>query len=197
MGQMYKVFVNDCPIILTENEKISTNLEKVYFDEIDIRDLVNRFLHRNSHGICLLCNNLGENWLFFQSLFEVQKAAGGKVLNSKGQVLFIYRDSKWDLPKGKLEKEESIEHCALREVAEECGVTNLKIDKPLALTYHIFRREGRTILKVTHWFLMHTNFTGTLTPQIEESITKSVFKGELETREALKNSYENIKLLFD
>ena len=111
-------------------------------------------------------------------------------------MLFIYRFDKWDLPKGKLEKGESIQECAIREVEEECGITNLSIDKELETTYHIFKRNEKMILKVTYWFLMRTNYSGNLTPQEEEGIDQVVFKNAHETSKALQNTYQNIKLLF-
>ena len=51
------------------------------------------------------------------------EAAGGLVINRKGEYLFIYRNDKWDLPKGKLEKGERKRQGAVREVEEECGIT--------------------------------------------------------------------------
>ncbi len=194
---MYKVFVNDCLIILTENKKISTNFERYQFEDVDILKEVEKMFNNELEGICLLCNNLSKNWKQFQFYFKVQKAAGGKVLNLDKEVLFIYRFSKWDLPKGKLEKNESYENCAIREVEEECGITNLQIESHLCFTYHLFKREGLPILKITNWFLMKTKFMGKLTPQIEEGIEKVAFKNIIETSKALKNSYENINLLFD
>ena len=148
------------------------------------------------NGIYLFCNDLEECWREFQSKFKVQKAAGGKVYNLNNDVLFIYRFGKWDLPKGKLEKGESIKECAIREVEEECGITNLSIENPLETTYHIFERKGNIILKITYWFLMNTSYTGELTPQIEEGIEQVLFKNSSETSDALKNSYENIRLMF-
>jgi len=194
--QMYKVFVNDCPIILTENKNIVTSYHKVAFETVSISEIVKFFFKNKSEGICLICNSLEASWELFKSGFNIQKAAGGKVLNSKGEVLFIYRLNKWDLPKGKLEKGESITECAIREVEEECGISNLGIEKELQTTYHIFERKDNTILKITYWFLMKTNYSGNLIPQLEEDITQVVFKNEEEISVALKNTYENIKLLF-
>ena len=194
--QMYKVFVNDCPIILTENNNILTNYKKETFNSHDIKSIVADLFENNQNGICIICNNLEEAWKQFQSNFKIQKAAGGKVLNLKNEVLFIYRFDKWDLPKGKLEKGESIEDCAVREVEEECGVTNLTIKKQLETTYHVFERKNKTILKITYWFLMKTDFSGVLIPQAEEAIKEAVFKNEFDTKIALQNTYENIKLLF-
>jgi 8-oxo-dGTP pyrophosphatase MutT (NUDIX family) len=193
---MYKVFVNDYPIILTDNQNISTIYSKKYFDEEEIINIVESLFNDTLTGICLLCENLEEAWIVFKSKFKIQKAAGGKVVNSKNEVLFIYRFNKWDLPKGKLEKRESIKECAIREVEEECGISNLIISKVLPTTYHIFKRKKRAILKITYWFLMESDYKGKLKPQIEEGITEVIFKNKEETKLALTNTYENIKLLF-
>ena len=194
--QMYKVFVNDYPLFLTDDKNISTNFKIENFQNENISDLVDKLIKNEIAGIYLYCSNLKKCWKVFKSNFKIQKAAGGKVLNSKNEVLFIYRFSKWDLPKGKLEKGESIEQCAIREVEEECGVDGLIIEKPLETTYHIFERKGKTILKVTYWYLMKTESNKPLTPQIEEGIVDVTFKNEIQAKEALNNSYENIKLLF-
>lgn len=193
---MYKVFVNDYPLILTDIENSSTNFSILNFDTTNILELVEALFQGKWNGICLFCNDLDECWRAFQSKFKVQKAAGGKVYNLNNDVLFIYRFGKWDLPKGKLEKGESIKECAIREVEEECGITNLSIKNPLETTYHIFERKGNIILKITYWFLMNTSYTGELTPQIEEGIEQVLFKNSRETSDALKNSYENIRLMF-
>jgi 8-oxo-dGTP pyrophosphatase MutT (NUDIX family) len=194
--QMYKVFVNDCLILLTDTKKVSTNLKQVEFDSVSIEAIVENLLIKKTEGICLLCNDLDECWSIFKSKFKMQKAAGGKVINQKNEVLFIYRFHTWDLPKGKLEKGESIEECAVREVEEECGISNLTIEKQLETTYHIFKRNHKIILKITYWFLMNTSYDGKLTPQIEEGIENVCFKNKKATKEALQNTYENIKLLF-
>ena len=193
---MYKVFVNDCPIILTDNKKNAINFNLVNFDETQVLEIVEEIFQNKLMGINLLCKNLEEDWILFQSCFKSRKAAGGKVLNSNNEVLFIYRFDRWDLPKGKLEKGESVSECAVREVEEECGIRNLQITKPLETTYHIYKEKGKTILKTTYWFLMHSDFIGELTPQLEEGIEEVVFKNKVETAEALENTYGNIKLLF-
>jgi ADP-ribose pyrophosphatase YjhB (NUDIX family) len=194
--QMYKVFVNDCLIILTENKNISTHLTKINFEEVNISELISDLFNNKKIGICLICSNLKFCWKQFSTHFKIQKAAGGKVLNAKNETLFIERFNKWDLPKGKLEKFETIENCAIREVQEECGIDSLIIENQLETTYHIFERNGAHILKITYWFKMKTDFIGNLTPQIEEGVQQALFKNEKETSEALKNTYENIKLLF-
>src|SRR5699024_1248981 len=144
-------------------------------------------------------------------------AGGGLVFNDKEEILFIFRKGKWDLPKGGTEKNENIQETAKREVEEETGVNNLKITETLPVTYHVMKRKGKyrlkiteTLpvtyhvmkrkgkyrLKITHWFKMKTSYTGELTPQLDEDITKVEWKNFEESKKALKNSYENIKLLF-
>ncbi|MFD1293660.1 NUDIX hydrolase [Lutibacter holmesii] len=193
---MYKVFVNDCPIILTENKNISTIFEIRDFNKKNLLEIVQQIFDGEINGICLVCSDLEGSLKDFKSVLKVQEAAGGKVFNTNSEVLFIYRFQKWDLPKGKLEKGESIEECAVREVEEECGINNVTIEKQLETTYHIFQRKNKTIFKITYWFLMHTTFEGELIPQTEEGIEKVVYKNENEISEALTNTYENIKLLF-
>jgi ADP-ribose pyrophosphatase YjhB (NUDIX family) len=123
-------------------------------------------------------------------------AAGGLVFNQKKEVLFIFRKGRWDLPKGGVEKKESLEEAAMREVEEETGVKNLTITRFIDTTYHILKRNGTYKLKETYWFEMKTNYTGELIPQKEEGIKKAKWKNFDKTQEAIQNSYENIKLLF-
>ena len=109
----------------------------------------------------------------------VVKAGGGLVYNKKGEVLFIFRNGKWDLPKGGIEKGEGIEEAAIREVEEETGVKKLKVVQKLQKTYHVFKRNGSYKLKITHWYEMKTDYTGKLQGQENEGIEKI---GRLETR---------------
>ena len=127
----------------------------------------------------------------------VQKAGGGLVYNKNGEILFIFRNGKWDLPKGGKEKGEKMSLAALREVEEETGVNQLTVTKKLQKTYHIFKRNGKYKLKVTHWFEMQSGFEGIPVPQENEGIEKVAWLNPEEVKEALKNSYENIKLLFE
>lgn len=128
-------------------------------------------------------------------LLPMIRAAGGKVRHQNGKLLFIYRNEKWDLPKGKIEKRESLEKAAMREIEEETGVSNLSIVKPLQTTYHIFKRNGKHALKETFWFEMSTSYDGQLIPQECEGITKVEWLDESQTNEALTNSYANIREL--
>ena len=83
-------------------------------------------------------------------------AAGGLVQNEQGELLMIYRRGKWDLPKGKLDKNETIEACAVREVMEETGLTNIELGKWIDTGYHLYFDPylNEDVIKETHWFAM-------------------------------------------
>ena len=100
------------------------------------------------------------------------------------------------LPKGKAEKNEKLSQTAIREVTEETGIKGISIKKPLDVTYHIFKRDGEYRLKLTYWFEMFSDYTGDVTPQLDEGITdvKWIKSVDLENIKVL--SYPNIKLLF-
>jgi len=137
-----------------------------------------------------------ENWESFCATYKLIKAAGGLVYNDTNQLLMIFRDGKWDLPKGKLEVGENIKQCAIREVKEECGVSGLIITQQLQETYHTYEINGQKILKRTYWFEMKSSFKGNLTPQNKEGITVAVWVDEQDIAEKLENSFGNIIELF-
>jgi len=99
------------------------------------------------------------------------KAAGGLVKNEDDEYLFIFRNNKWDLPKGKIEKQESTKEAAVREVEEECGITVGKLDELVCKTYHSYLYKGEVVLKKTWWFNMRCRGQKNLVPQKEEGIT--------------------------
>ena len=194
---MYKIFYNEVPILLTDSLDNLSEDSFFYMDDITIESVLEIVMSKKFDVIYLYHADLKLLWKEFKWFFKIEKAAGGLVKNKNNDTLFIYRFEKWDLPKGKIEKGESKKEAAKREVEEECGVNQLKIEKKLQKTYHIFQRKGREILKITHWYLMSTEFVGELIPQIEEEITQVVFKNDSEVKEALDNTYENIKLLLE
>lgn len=108
----------------------------------------------------------------FLSLYTVVPAGGGLVVNQKNQILFIYRRGFWDLPKGKIEVNEKMKDCAIREVEEETGIVDLKIISKLCKTHHQFKKGSARKIKESHWYLMSTS-KQKLIPQTEEDITKA------------------------
>ena len=194
---MYKVFVNDKPLFLTNQIAKETDFQLFLLESVDIEQLIVKMFTNKIQKANLYYPNEKEILEKVKEKIPVCKAGGGLVYNAKGEVLFIYRNKKWDLPKGGKEKGEEIEAAAIREVEEETGVTGLEIVKKLQKTYHIFQRNGKYKLKITHWYEMKTNFDGETKPQKNEGIKKAVWLKPEKIKEALTNSYENIKLLFE
>ena len=194
---MYKVFVNDKPLFLTNQLQKETDFQFFLLESIDIEKLiVNMFT--NKIAKCYLYHP--DEQVILKKLKEkipVQKAGGGLVYNTKGEVLFIFRNGKWDLPKGGKDKFEKLAKTAIREVEEETGVNELTVEEKLSKTYHVFKRNGRFKLKITQWYRMNSTFAGELIGQAEEGIDQVAWLNPDQVKEALTNSYENIKLLFE
>lgn len=194
---MYKVFVNDKPLFLTNEIDRETDFQLFLLESADIKKIVTKIFENKIQKAYLYHPDEKEIMKTLRSKMPVNKCGGGLVYNKKNEVLFIYRHGKWDLPKGGVEKGEDIQQTALREVEEETGVGNLVITDKLQKTYHIFKRSGRYKLKVTHWFEMRTDFEGVPKGQLEEGIEKVAWLKPEDIPHALQNSYENIKLLFE
>jgi 8-oxo-dGTP pyrophosphatase MutT (NUDIX family) len=192
---VHTIFVGDKPIILTSDYTFEENHKVFLLRSVSIGkviQLLNKTVLQSIHLVDRDKENLMKRFL---KLLPVTVAGGGKVYNSERKILFIFRNDKWDLPKGRAESKESIEETALREVEEETGVKDLSIVRPLQTTYHIFKRNGKHRIKVTYWFEMTSDYKGTLTPQKKEGITQVEWLNAKETVKALDQSYANIRTL--
>ncbi|MNQ63052.1 Diadenosine hexaphosphate hydrolase [compost metagenome] len=182
---------------MTNEISKETDFQLFLLESIDIEQLIIKIFQNKIQKAILYHPDESEMMKTLKAKIPVNKAGGGFVYNKKGEVLFIFRNGKWDLPKGGIEKGEDIEATAMREVEEETGVNQLRITNKLQKTYHIFKRNGKYKLKITHWFEMQSDFEGTPHGQLEEGIEKVAWLNPEQIKEALKNSYENIKLLFE
>jgi 8-oxo-dGTP pyrophosphatase MutT (NUDIX family) len=182
---------------LTNKVEKETDFQLFLLESVDIEQLIRKMFNGKVDKASLYHPDEKLSLKKLKEKIPVAKAGGGLVYNKKGEVLFILRNGKWDLPKGGIEKGEEIEDTAMREVEEETGVSGLKITQKLQKTYHVFKRNGQYKLKVTHWFEMKTNYAGKLEGQLEEGIEKVAWLNPAQIKEALTNSYENIKLLFE
>jgi 8-oxo-dGTP pyrophosphatase MutT (NUDIX family) len=194
---MYKVFVNDLPIILSTKKNIGKQYTTIPLKEVKFKKLIRKINDGSLLYVNLYHKNEEKLEQFLLKKLPVVFAGGGLVFNAKKEILFIRRNGKWDLPKGKVEKDESYQAAALRETQEETGVQDLELRKFIAKTYHVFKRNGRYKLKQTYWFEMHSNFEGNLEGQAEEGIEKVEWVHPDDIDKVLDNSYENIKLLFE
>ncbi len=194
---MHKIFVGDKPIILTTKVEPETNFKNVYLKNAVMRKVIRVLSKKDIDHVRLIGKKEDKLLKKALKLLPTVIAGGGKVFNKRGEVLFIYRNNKWDLPKGKIEHNESVELGAIREVEEETGVRKVKIVKPLETTYHIFKRNGRYRIKLTYWFEMKTKYDGPLVPEVSEGITKVRWLSKKKMKKALKkdNSYANIRQL--
>ncbi len=128
------------------------------------------------------------------------ESAGGLVISPDYKVLFIFKKGRWDLPKGRVEKKQSIEECALREVHEEAGLKSkhLSIRHVLIPTHHVTRHSGVNYDKTTHWFVMdYDGDPDIVKPQIEEGIYAVKWFSFWELEEPLSNCPTRIKYLVD
>ena len=193
---MYQVFYKKKIILLTDVFQEGKDLKSFPIKDVKFKKVIKLLNKKNTNSVHLFHKNKDKLLKYFFKLIPTVIAAGGKITNSKSETLFIYRNDKWDLPKGKAEKNEQLPQTALREVKEETGIKEVSINKPLDITYHIFRRNNEYRLKVTYWFDMFSDYEGIFFPQLDEGITdvKWVKKADLE--EIKINSYPNIRLLF-
>ena len=192
---MLQIFYKEKPIIISDKKsdlKNSLIINPELFENLDLLKLLTK---KRVNSIGIFSNEFEIILNMFKKKYPEIIAAGGKVINNKSEILFIYRNKKWDLPKGKAEKNEIISETALREVEEETGIKNLSIIKPLDKTYHIFKRDGKNYLKSTYWFEMKSDFNGKFKPQKKEGITRVEWIGIENLSSILPKSYANIRLL--
>jgi ADP-ribose pyrophosphatase YjhB (NUDIX family) len=132
---------------------------------------------------------------YLRSKFKVVKAAGGFV-RKKEKFLMIYRMKKWDLPKGKRERNETFKQTAVREVEEECNIS-VKIGKKICTTWHTYTMNKRAMLKKTKWYLMDCVDDAKMKPALEEDIEELRWMTRKEVYHALEHSYKSISHVFE
>ena len=155
------------------------------------------------NSIALICNSdFATTFATSESRTMKQKyktetliAAGGWVVNEFNEVLWIFRLGFWDLPKGKVETNENIKECAIREVREECGLSQISLGSKIIETTHNYKLDGTQITKITHWYKMSVKGRPILIPQLEENIDLSVWLTPKDFLKKLDSTYDNIHLV--
>lgn len=188
MLQMYKVFEPKKEVIFINTEKQLGNSSKG-----------NRSKNTNDKEVIeyVFSKDPYDEIMKYYADHKLLKAAGGLVQND-GYFLWIYRNNIWDLPKGKIENNESITDAALREVKEECGLKGMiEISHKIIVTHHTYQLRDVKVLKETHWFFMHFDGVPNTIPQLEEGITQVSWKSKDESMSLALKSYPSILSVFD
>ena len=122
-------------------------------------------------------------------------AAGGIVMNPNQEILWIFRRGFWDLPKGKLDPNETIEACAIREVMEETGISHLVLGKLILTTTHQYHDKylNKEVEKTTYWYAMTTDTLQDGKPQTEEDIEAIAWVKKADLAPYLAKTYDTIK----
>mgnify|MGYP006074573543 FL=1 len=172
---MYEVYMLNRPVLFIE--KWTGSDSSIVMNEPDDKGLKGLApmlrMHPHIEQIELISSNVESLWMRYCMMYREVLAAGCIVENNCGDLLWIERNGKWDLPKGKVEKAESIEQAAVREVQEETGIDAISIASDLGKTYHTYDENGTPVLKTTFWFhARHDRGKTKGLPQSEEGITK-------------------------
>jgi ADP-ribose pyrophosphatase YjhB (NUDIX family) len=194
-----KIFLNEKTIELLDSAPTHKTTEPIveYTNEKQLLKAYSSFKNNDTQSTLIIWSGK-KNGIWkkeFTKNFKKIKAGGGVVKNESGEILFIYRLGKWDLPKGKFNPKETPEQAAIREVKEETGIKKLKVTKSLPSTYHIYERKNKQILKQTWWFEMQSTTKETLIPQTSENITDLRWIPKENIKLVLQNTYASIKEL--
>jgi 8-oxo-dGTP pyrophosphatase MutT (NUDIX family) len=197
---MHTIYFSNKPLFLVSSlrpdiEEHLHHEETVFIDEFNshtVKAMIHEmesprilrgvFLHDDPEAVLKL----------FKKKLELVVAAGGLAHTDRNEVLLILRRGKWDLPKGKLDKGESLETCAIREIKEETGLIDVKLEGPLTITYHTYHEFGKHILKESHWYLMKAEKQENFIPQLEEDIEKCLWVPMNEISPYMENTHASI-----
>lgn len=215
-----KIFINDKPVKISSMQDQGLN-EKDYDvvlnskDEIGSRKLVGKVLVYNaslsqidrflrisevkklkkleSLNFCVQDLETAEDYI--KDNFKIVKAAGGLVVKGD-KVLMIYRLKRWDLPKGKLKKNEDPIKGAKREVEEECNI-KVEVKEKIGVTWHTYTTKGKKILKKTLWYEMLCLDDVNMKPQLKEFIEEVKWMEKKDVKRVIKASYKSLEQVFN
>ena len=196
-----KIYFNDKPLFLCDAidaaiEPYKHHDDAIFIDEFSVhtvKSMIHEMELAKIHAGVFLHTSLEELKKAFWKKFTVIQAAGGLVTNKKNEILMIFRRGKWDLPKGKLDKGETLEQCAVREVEEETGLKKIALKKTLLTTYHTYHESGKFILKESHWYTMTISDEQSLIPQAEEDIAEAKWVAKTALSQLMDNTFPSIR----
>lgn len=195
-----KIYVDESPIYITDQLSVELKQKSTGKDVLFINqdfsfvvETILKALKKNKKEVIILVEDIEKAKTDFFKNFTCIEAAGGIVQNENKDLLFIFRRGKWDLPKGKIENDETPEICAAREIEEETGVKNLNLKHKIGETYHIYEENKTMILKTSHWFYFISNGQQHTAAQTEEDISEVKWIHTRNVKEPMANTYQNIK----
>ena len=188
-----KVFFTDKTLILTDTPTSTEGAFRMPSSELSRENILKTFEMEKIVEVCDIAIEAVAERFFAE--FRYVEAAGGIVCNEQGESLMIYRNNRWDLPKGHVDSGESDEACAVREIAEETGVEGAKIVRFLCNTLHAYGVYGVWELKQTSWYLCTAESCPTK-PQKEEDIAVAKWCSPEEVEQNLRQTYPTINDVF-
>jgi len=213
-----KIFINDIPVFLIRPEELKEAASYAVildskFQKITTRVFIDDVLILNATSVkveelfqlmtdkalkkvdSITISSEGKKDLikYIKKKFKVIRAAGG-VVEKEGKNLLIYRNGFWDLPKGKMEKNEDIRSCAVREVEEETGV-KVVVQEKICHTWHTYTKNKKYILKKTYWYKMECLDDLKMNPQFGEGIEDVKWMSLSQVRASLYDSFRTIRVV--
>jgi len=193
----YIIYNLDRSLTITD-EQVKNSSDNISFKlPEDISKILFEFEHNDKikHSV-FFTDKVEETLSIFSQQYKIIEAAGGIVKNPSEEILAIFRLGKWDLPKGKMEKNEKPEFTAEREIAEECGISGHTLKAKICKTYHTYKIADKKILKKTHWYAFTIENIPNLIPQTIENIEEARWVSKKEFSKLLEHSYPSIRQVF-
>jgi len=191
--KIYRIYINDNTLIIADKLPGQTEtIQRIEEKGFNFKAFYEKLGKLSATPYLIISEDPKALFKTIKKSLTIIRASGGLVQNAKGEYLFIFRNKKWDLPKGKVEKGEGMKEAGLREVEEECGVKIATNDERLCKTYHVYEMSGKLVLKRTNWYSMTVKGVPKLVPQKEEGITKAEWLTASDLKPVLKNTYPSI-----
>lgn len=196
---MYKVYIENSAAVFASPDE-ARGLRDVPSLAPDERLSMTKLLQKLqfTKNLAIISENIDRVFDDFRASVPPVEAGGGLVSDGQGRVLMIFRNGRWDLPKGKLEEGERIEECAVREVSEECALPleEVRRNDLICHTFHAYRIGDEWVLKRTSWYRMDYTGTQAPRPQTAEGITRAEWIDEERLAGVLAGTYGTIGDVF-
>lgn len=193
----YSVGFGDKEVIFTDRAPVARGSGTVVAREDPLSVTKVLQIAENTKTVYRISTDPQSDFQRFCAQFRRVDAAGGVVTDADGNMLLIFRNGRWDLPKGHREAGETFAQCAVRETREECGVDGLEIVGELTETYHFYGMGGGYELKKTVWFVMRVGQSKPrLHPQAEEGIVNAAWVSAPRLAARFRRSYATIREVF-